>query len=52
MLPCLQGALGNTSVLTTEVLADRGDEKPIKTNPARSELKEMKWETNVRPRSE
>ena len=40
------------SVLTTEVLADRGDEKPIKTNPALSELKKMKWETNVRPRLE
>lgn len=30
------------SLLTTEVLTDLGDEKPIKTQPALSELKKMK----------
>lgn len=50
--PFSKGLSGSLSVLTTEVLTDRGDERPIKTNPSLSELKKMKWETNVCPRLE
>lgn len=53
MLPCLsKGLRGTMSFLTIQVLGNQGDEKPIKTNPALSKLKKMKWETNVLPRSE